>query len=173
MKIGSVRPIDASSSCLDKRNERKDCRLSPDELSLASVCKVRTQDPEISHPNDFFTWKAWRWREKTHAPSPSTSGKTHERPSVIQTRNEEVSRPSYKITKRKREQSIECWKVDRVLANQPLSSTASRPVKWFRESVGASVRLGPKTLRSHIQTISWENSLSLETFSRNSSCSWR
>ena len=48
-----LRPIDASSSCLDKRNERKDCRLSPDELSLASVCKVRTQDPEISHPNDF------------------------------------------------------------------------------------------------------------------------
>ena len=36
--------------------------------------------------------KDWRWREKTHASSPSTSGKTHEKPSVIQTRNEEVSR---------------------------------------------------------------------------------
>ena len=36
--------------------------------------------------------KAWRLIEKTHASSPSTSGKTHEKPSVIQTRNEEVSR---------------------------------------------------------------------------------
>jgi len=37
--------------------------------------------------------EVWRWREKTHESSPSTSGKTHKRPSVIQTRNEEVSRP--------------------------------------------------------------------------------
>ena len=31
--------------------------------------------------------QAWRWREKTHASSPSTSGKTHEKTSVIQTRH--------------------------------------------------------------------------------------
>ena len=30
--------------------------------------------------------KTWRWREKTHASSPSTSGKTNEKSSVIQTR---------------------------------------------------------------------------------------
>ena len=31
----------------------------------------------------------WRWREKTHASSPSTSGKTYEKTSVIQTRPEQ------------------------------------------------------------------------------------
>jgi len=39
-----------------------------------------------------FVIISFGWREKTHASSPSTSGKTHEKPSVIQTRNEEVSR---------------------------------------------------------------------------------
>ena len=33
--------------------------------------------------------EAWRWREKTHASSPSTSGKTNEKLSVIQTRRHE------------------------------------------------------------------------------------
>ena len=32
--------------------------------------------------------KGWRWREKTHASSPSTSGKTHEKTCPIQTRRE-------------------------------------------------------------------------------------
>ena len=31
-----------------------------------------------------------RWREKTHASSPSTSGKTYEKPSVIQTRRSKI-----------------------------------------------------------------------------------
>ena len=35
---------------------------------------------------DNSIWQVWRWREKTHASSPSTGGKTHEKTSVIQTR---------------------------------------------------------------------------------------
>ena len=35
-----------------------------------------------------FEEQVWRWREKTHASSPSTSGKTHEKTCPIQTRRE-------------------------------------------------------------------------------------
>jgi len=38
------------------------------------------------HWSSEWRWQAWRLIEKTHASSPSTSGKTHEKPSVIQTR---------------------------------------------------------------------------------------
>ena len=34
----------------------------------------------------FFQPKGWRFTKKTHASSPSTSGKSHEKTSVIQTR---------------------------------------------------------------------------------------
>ena len=36
----------------------------------------------------FFQPKGWRFRKKTHASSPSTSGKTHEKTCPVQTRRE-------------------------------------------------------------------------------------
>ena len=79
---------------------------APDAGEDSMLRRVHPKMRQTEKPlNDFVTFRilstfyvscfsrAWRWREKTHAPSPSTSGKTHERPSVIQTRNEEVSRP--------------------------------------------------------------------------------
>merc|ERR1712240_942325 len=40
-------------------------------------------------PNAEYMGQDWRWREKTHASGPSTSGKTYEKTSVIQTRPEQ------------------------------------------------------------------------------------
>ena len=61
---------------MSRKNRKREVKKMEEEI----VCKLKVRLMMR------FPREVWRLIEKTHASSPSTSGKTHEKPSVIQTR---------------------------------------------------------------------------------------